>query len=273
LAFPIDRFHGAEVVAFAAARGHTILDANALAVETKSSWVDAAVVRNPQDYVQVSAVVPTFNRNNPYDWIPNGESTVKLVMVGMHVVGSVNDHPELIWATFEHLGNAPNATYAYNSTSGLRTVTQDTTGTWVFTPSGSPGPFNVPNASVMAAAIASTLPGIPIGPVSVLRAKPWGSNDGGNPADAAGLNTEVISANFSVIRELNVADVRRNYFQVGATWKAAGREVGTNHLANATMETFEQGATPSDPSMNCLSCHQTETVSVSHVYADLKPLP
>ncbi|HSU84568.1 MAG TPA: hypothetical protein VLR69_19295, partial [Thermoanaerobaculia bacterium] len=144
-----------------------------------------------------------------------------------------------------------------------------------FTPSGSAGPFNTTSNSWTGSAIT----GSPVGPAAVLRAKPWGSNDGGNPANAAGLNTQVISANASVISQLNAADVRRKYFQLGTTWTIGGaapngaNEVGTNHLANATMETFAQGQTPSAPSANCFSCHFTNKVAVSHVYRELIPLP
>lgn len=275
LAFPMTAADVAPVVAFAAGKGHAIKDPTALAIETKSSWMDASAVANPADYVQVSAVVPTFDKSNPNSWVPNGQATLKLVMLGLHVVGSTNGHGEMVWGTFEHLGNAPNATYAYNSTSGLKTVAQNTSGSWLFTPNGSAGPFNTTSNSWTGSAIT----GSPVSAAAVLRAKPWGSNDGGNPANAAGLNTQVISANASVISQLDPADVRRNYFQLGTTWTIGGaapnggNEVGTNHLANATMETFAQGATPSDPSANCFSCHTTNKVSVSHVYRELKPLP
>lgn len=275
LTFPMTSADVNAVVAFAAGKGHTINDPSALAIETKSSWVEVGTVPNPGDYVQVSAVVPTFDKSNPDSWIPNGQATVKLAMLGLHVVGSTNGHGEMVWGTFEHLGNAANATYAYNSASGMKVVNQDTTGTWLFTPSGSAGPFNATSNSWTGSAIT----GSPVSAASVLRAKPWGSNDGGMPANAALLNTQVISANASVITQLDPADVRRQYFQLGTTWTIGGaapnggNEVGTNHLANATLETFVQGASPSAPSANCFSCHQTNKVSVSHVYSALKPLP
>lgn len=275
IAFPTSMADVNAVVSFAAGKGHTIQDPKALAIETKSSWMDASKVPNPNDYIQVEAVVPTFDKSNPNSWVPNGQTALKLVMLGLHVVGSTSGHGEMVWGTFEHEGNAPNATYAYNSTSGMKTVTQDTAGNWLFTPSGSSGPFNATNNSWTGTAITGT----PVGPSPVLRAKPWGSNDGGNPANAAGLNTQVISANASVISQLNAADVRRQYFQLGTTWTIfgappnGGNEVGTNHLANATMETFAQGATPSAPSANCFSCHSTNKVPVSHVYPKLTPLP
>ena len=275
IAFPTSMADVNAVVSFAASKGHTIQDPKALAIETKSSWMDASKVPNPNDYIQVEAVVPTFDKSNPNNWVPNGQTTLKLVMLGLHVVGSTSGHGEMVWGTFEHQGNAPNATYAYNSTSGLKTLAQNTSGNWLFTPSGSSGPFNATNNSWTGTAITGT----PVGPSPVLRAKPWGSNDGGNPANAAGLNTQVISANASVISQLNAADVRRQYFQLGTKWTIfgappnGGNEVGTNHLANATMETFAQGTTPSAPSANCFSCHTTNKVPVSHVYPRLTPLP
>lgn len=274
ITFPRTAAEVAPVVTFASGKGHTILDPNALAIETKSSWMAASAVPNPNDYIQVNAVVPTFTKS-ANTWTPLGQTTLKVVMLGLHVVGSTNGHGELVWGTFEHLGNAPNATYAYNSTSGLKTIAQNTAGTWLFTPSGSAGPFNTTSNHWTGTAIT----GSPVGPAAVLRAKPWGSNDGGNPANAAGMNTQVISANASVISQLNAADVRRKYFQLGTTWTIGGaapnggNEVGTNHLANATLETFAQGKTPSDPSANCFSCHLTNTVTVSHVYRELIPLP
>lgn len=273
--FPQTASDAAAVTSFAAGKGHTILDANALAIETKSSWIEASAVTNPGDYVQETAIVPTFDKTNPNSWVPNGQATIKLVMVGIHVVGSTNGHGEMVWATFEHLGNSPAATYAYNSTSGPKTVNQPTTGTWLFSPSSFSGTFNSSVAHVSGADIT----GSPIGPAAVLRAKPWGSNDGGTPANAAGLNTQVISATASVIAKLDVKDVRAKYFMVGTTWTIggaapnSGNQVGTNHLANSTIETFVQGSSSSSPSMNCFTCHTSNTVAVSHIYRELTPLP
>jgi hypothetical protein len=273
--FPQTASDAAAVVTFAAGKGHTILDANALAIETKSSWIEASAVANPSDYVQETAIVPTFDKTDPNNWVPNGQATVKLVMVGLHVVGSTNGHGEMVWGTFEHLGNAPAAAYAYTSNTGPKTVNQPTTGTWLFSPNNFSGTFNVSLAHVSGANIV----GSPIGPAAVLRAKPWGSNDGGSPISTAPLNTQIISATASVMTHLDANDVRTKYFMIGTTWTIGGappnsaNQVGTNHLANSTIETFVQGATSSSPSMNCFSCHTSNTVAVSHIYRELTPLP
>jgi len=278
ITFPLTAANAATVTSFASMHGHTITDPSALAIETKSSWVDAAVVANPADYVQLKATVPTFDKSNPAHWVPNGQTNLNVVMVGLHVVGSTNGHGEMVWGSFEHLGNAPNASYQYNSTSGLKTVTQNTVGTWLFTPSGSSGPFNGlvtgnPSWDEPTGAIDGAAGGA-VAPTAVLRTLPWGTS-GTN----ASLNTQVISANAAVIGQLAAGDIRAKYFQLGSTWTIGGappnnaNQVGTNRLSNATLETFVQEdlAHPGSGA-NCFSCHGTNTVAVSHVYRVLKPL-
>ena len=268
ITFPLTAADGNAVVAFAASHGFTIVDPEALAIEAKSSWVEASSVANPDEYVQATATIPTFDKSNPQEWVPNGQKTVKMVLVGIHVVGSTFGHGEMVWGTFEHLGNTPNASYSYNSTTGPKSVPQTTSGTWLFTPNGSAGPFNQMNASwnTSNGHLVTTSVGTPIQPTPILRMMPWGTN-GTNSS----LNTQVIGSNASVISQLLGGDVRRNYFQLGTTWTIGGaapngaNEVGTNLLANSTLETFAQGT-------NCFACHQTNKVTVSHLYREAKPL-
>jgi hypothetical protein len=275
ITFPLTAADVATVVNFAASHNATIVDPEALAIESKSSWVAASQVANPSDYIQVRATVPTFDTSNPNEWVANGEQTINLVMVGLHVVGSTLGHGEMVWATYEHFGNAPNAAYSYNSTSGPQPhiVPQNTAGSWLFTPNGSAGPFNAMNASwdVTTGHIA----GSPVGPSAVLRMNPWGTSPLTNPT----LNTQVISANVSRVNQLAAGDVRRQYFQLGTTWTIGGaspngnNQVGTNRLANATIETFAQRTPPNSPGTNCFSCHGSNTVAVSHIYRQMNPLP
>jgi hypothetical protein len=175
-------------IAFATAHGKgspPFPDPNAMAVEVKSSWVVAAGLPNLSSYITMTATIPKYNQANPNLWTPTGQQTVQLALVGMHVVGSTLGHPEMVWATFEHLSNTPNATYSYDSTGGLTTVTQNTSGTWLFSSSGSAGPFNVahmsftgpPSNNIQSAG------GFTISPSDTLRSEPWGidgSNDSSN---------------------------------------------------------------------------------------------
>jgi len=288
--FPTTAADLAPIVSLASAHGVTFPDPTALAVEIKTSWVEASTLPNPGDYITIMGTIPIYNTSSPTTWVQTGQKTVLLAMVGMHVVGSAVGHPEMIWATFEHFGNAPNAAYQYNSTSGLQNVPQNTAGTWLFTPSGSTGPFNCMNQTAnpvtstftnIVALSSACSPGI-IAPNNVLRMKAFGAafNQTPNPIDAttAASNSEIISVNNAT--QVPGPDLRNQYFMVGSTWTAGGaaptgmfpggNEVGTSRLANTTMETFEQGSsnmvTGSDT--NCFSCHVSNKVTISHVFCD-----
>jgi hypothetical protein len=277
--FPLTQPELDNIIAFAAANGQPpVIDPEALAIEIKTSWVEAAGLADASSFIQMKAIVPTYDKTNPDDWVPNGTATVTLAMVGMHIVGSTGStnpsnpnhgHPEMLWATFEHLSNGPSATYNYAKTpSGTGTVPQNTTGSWVFTSNGAAGPFNPMHMQMGGSGgdhVVSVSP-FHIGPIDVLRTMPWGL-----PGANATGNAEVISINNTVRSLLDPADIRRNYFHEGTTWTIfgaspnAGNQVGTNKLENTTMETFNQGA-------NCFSCHGTNTTAVSHVFDETAPL-
>jgi hypothetical protein len=289
--FPTTQADLNQITAFAAAHGKTFVDPDALAIEVKSAWVEAGGLPNLNTYITMTAVVPTYNKSNPLKWVPNGEKTVELALVGMHVVGSTAGHPEMIWSTFEHIGNTPNAAYTYNSTSGQKTVTQSTAGTWLFTANNAAAPFNVARQQFQSPdiCVTSNMFGVcgtsgTIGPSNALRSKAWGaaSNVSPNPIDGSttASNTEIISINNSIRGMMPAGDVRSNYFTTGATWTINGQapngtnEVGTSQLANTTMETFQQGPdnTTTNGTSNCFDCHSSNQTGVSHVFPVLKSL-
>jgi hypothetical protein len=289
--FPTTQSDLNQITTFAAARGKTFVDPNALAIEVKSSWVEAGGLPNLASYITMTATVPTYDQSDPVNWVPNGEKTVEMALVGIHVVGSTAGHPEMIWATFEHFGNTPNAAYSYNATSGSKTVAQSTSGTWLFAQSNAAAPFNVARQQYKTPniCVTSSTPGTcgttgSIGPSNGLRSKVWGaaSNLSPNPIDgsATASNTEIISLNNNVLGMMPAGDVRNNYFMMGATWTIGGaapsgsNQVGTNRLANTTMETFQQGAdnTTTNGSSNCFFCHTSNQTGVSHVFSALNPL-
>jgi mono/diheme cytochrome c family protein len=114
-----------------------------------------------------------------------------------------------------------------------------------------------------------------ISPSNTLRLDAWGSAPSPSPATAA-ANTEIIALNNSVLGLLPNGDVRKNYMLTGATWTpfgappTAGNHVGTNKMANTTMETYQQGG-------NCFDCHRSNQPSLkpealSHVFGPLQPL-
>jgi hypothetical protein len=287
--FPTTQSDLNKILTFASSHGKTFPDPNALAIEIKTSWIETAGLPNASSYITTTATVPTYNKSNPTSWVTNGEKTVELALLGMHVVGSASGHPEMIWSTFEHDGNSPNASYAYNATSGSnpQTVPQNTSGTWLFCANGATGTFNNPKQSATGANIVSTLtPPAAIAPSNIIRFMPFGGavNQNPNPLvpDIATSNTQIISMNNSVRGQLLSGDVRKNYLLLGATWTEggaapsasfpSGNVVGTSQLANTTMETFTQASSSFNSFNSCFQCHQTNTTKVSHVFPALKKL-
>jgi len=274
--FPVTQADLDAITDFAALNGQPpVIDPEALAIEIKTSWIEASSLDDPSQFLQMKAVVPTYNTSDPNDWVQNGTKTATLAMVGMHVVGSTKGHPEMLWATFEHLSNGPTEAYDYSKKpSGTGHVAANAPGDWLFASNGSTGPFNEPHMAPL-----DTVPGhlvsvspFTISPSDTRREMPWGLNGTGS---TAGGNAQVISINHTVRSLLDPADVRRNYIHIGTTWTKSGvdphdpdvinPQVGTNKLANTTMETYSQG-------INCFECHFTNTTGVSHIFDSTDPL-
>jgi len=271
--FPTDLVGLNEVITFGAANGVSFPDAIALAVELKTSWVDASTVPNPKDFVIRTGVVPIYDTTDPDHWKQIGQTKMDLAMVGMHVVGSTKGHPEMIWATFEHFGNAPNAKYQYVNNLGMTVTGPFDPGPWMFCSSPGGPSFNVQHMSynTVTGGIDSIFP-FNISPSDTKRVNPWGM-----PPGSAASNTQIISIDNSVLTQLIPGDIRANYFMTGSTWTIGGQppngfnQVGTNLSANTTMETYMQG-------INCFGCHQSTsgspvtTTDISHIFGPLKPL-
>jgi hypothetical protein len=292
--FPTTAAQRDSISAIARANGKTLPDSNALAMEIKTSWVEASTLPDPQNYVTIEAVIPSYTKTDSL-WTPTTTpQTVKLAMVGVHVVGSTAGHPEMVWATFEQKNNAPNASYQYLSTdSTVVIVPQDSVGTWTFSSNGlDPNP----NQAHFSAAV-NTLKaesGFTISASNSLMAFPWGTatneKPNGTDASSAASNSEVISINNSVLGWLVGNDIRKNYVLIGATWTNSGAAptgtsfstnptdpgaaIGTSLLANITMETYKQSSQNS-----CFTCHSNNPNSatlspavLSHVYPGIIPL-
>ncbi len=316
--FPTTAADLAQITGFAASHGGvTFPDPNALAVVVKTAWVEASTLPNPGDYVTMSATVPAYTPDgtgpcqntpsNPTTLAANGQKTVQLALVGMHVVGSAATNPEMIWATFEHFGNTPNDEFSYFDTPSHEvTVPRTAAGNWLFSAAKAAGPFNVQRMSFDSNTgnIIATA-GNTIGPSNTLRSKPWGGaiDQSPNPivapsdaGDSATSNTEVISINNSVLGMMLPGDVRANYFMTGATWTVngappqllgsppsvnwpAGFGVGTSQLANSVLETYFQGDPHFSTGLNCFDCHSNgnslnpaDPNGLSHIFSVLAPL-
>jgi hypothetical protein len=297
--FPMSYADMDTVVRFAASKNVTLPDSLALVVELKSAWVLASSVPDPGDYITITAAVPRYNKTaTQWTLVPNVMDTVLLAMIGMHVVGTVNQHPEMIWATFVHNGVAPDTTYSYVAMRGQPlTVPANTVGNWLLCANGAPPPYNQQRMSWSNGNIVAA-PGNTIGPSNVVTMKPWGCGRDAtseiDPQTPAQSNSKVISEDQSVRGALVNGDVRRNYIFRGATWTDEGQpgtgigafgrnEIGTSSLANVTMETFQQGNASAFTGSNCFDCHQSAArptgmrgdyadTGESHLWRFLRPL-
>ena len=167
----------------------------------------------------------------------------------------------------------------------------------MFTSTNSTGPFNQQHMSLVSASpLQPTIDSISpftVSPSDTIRRKAFGAASDGRPnplvASTAASNTEIISINNSIIGMLSFTggtDVRSNYVMTGATWtengaapngffQQAGNEVGTSVLDNSTMETYNQGVDNTLGSgrvFSCFSCHNTNTIFVSHDFPEVQPL-
>lgn len=283
-----------------------LADLNAMTMELKTAWVDVTTVDDPGRFVTIDAVVPNYvpstSEISPNrEWVLDGEEPKRLALVGMHVVGSVNGHPEMVWATIEHIDNAPDNGYYYtNAAGGTTAVPYSSAGHWLFTQTDATmASGNKLRQKVDLEKGASTgnivaVGSEGIGPSNTYRVNPWGSP----PSQAyAGNNAQLISLNNDVRKLLGGGDVRGNYFLSGAVWTQKGNlpaystpapaftQKGSLNLANSTMETFTQDDNPTPPpseaTTGCFACHSVsgaaatagEGLGVSHIYGAIQPLP
>lgn len=198
--------------------------------------------------------------------------TVTVALVGLHVVGVVEDHPEFIWSTFEHKDNAPDLPDGTPANSPNPVSDRD----WTFYKKNTAAKdCNVLNKNTLAFD-ATTKQLAPT--TQVFRQFAFGAD----PADptAAADTANVKSLNESVHKQLKADSVWKNYFLVGGVWfnRANGLEpnltgpamqqrvVGSTRLSNATMETFTQQLRK-----NCFACHNTGAKDLPNV-GNLPPM-
>lgn len=271
-----------------------ILEPNALAIELKTSWVKLEGNMKKEDFVTITADIPVYDKKSSNVWVIKKDTTTRatLALVGVHIVGSVAGHPEMIWSTFEHKYNAPNAQYQYVNKDGkVIEVKPNNNGDWLF--NTNPQDTSITNANKTFAQFASdSIKGInnnDIKPSNTIRVLPWGSAYDMQPNQldktAAIANSQVIAMNNSIINKLIGNDVRKNYHFIGSTWTfhgaapngkvypkdtvlSNGAAIGTSALANATMETDFQLKSPyiaNVPNVkNCFTCHH-HTDSQTHL--------
>ncbi|WP_209348948.1 hypothetical protein [Pontixanthobacter sp. CEM42] len=197
-------------------------------------------------------------------------TTVTVALVGLHVVAYIENHPEMVWATFEHVRNSPSVpdgTFAY----GDQSVDED----YTFYDAGTPFAADkilVKNDS--AAVLKFDEASQTFSPVTqvVQMNRTGGENQENGPANIAAVN----SASMTEFKNEN--SPFQDYFLVGTVWfkpdvytadnaniqnknfNWKGIAQGSEALANMTAETFMQAPGTGDQ-LNCFTCHNPTSYS------------
>jgi len=212
---------------------------------------------------------------------------VTLGLQGMHLVSATKDHPEFVWATFEHRLNSPdcagqaNANWTFASQScaaGLPATAA----------AGNACQFNQPPHHLTN----------PTGtPTNICRVYPFGTDPqdlkaAENLAAISQQNTE-LQRYLSEPEAPKALQVLRNYFVVGALWASnigtdadsasVGNQRGSLRLANTVAETAHQQVDLKSPTFvsNCFGCHNytgsnkvvhnnITSQQLSHIFRDIK---
>lgn len=210
---------------------------------------------NLTDFLTVKQTVEPYSPKN------QGAMKVTLGLVGFHLIQKTPSRPEFVWATWEHVSNAPVCAGVDNSVCQDPSAASAAIGTasgWsLANPPASNEPnckeANPPNCANQAyynKEAASQQP-----TTQVCRVYPCGSGD---QSDIASLN--------KAIRAKLGGNVWSRYFLVGTLWgnkfdPAAPLPnepvaAGSIYLANTTMETFIQVVQEPPVPQSCFACHR-----------------
>lgn len=191
-----------------------------------------------------------------------GSQNVTLGLVGVHIAIATDDHPEFVWATYEHKTNSPNC-----DAQGTQSKTQ-----WLFASAACTS--KLPGSADASDACQFNLPPqkqtAPTGsPTNICAVYPFGTDSGDR--DAADNLASIVSQNTDLDALLKLKGsasmkVLGNYFNVGAIWvsdikQSSGgigvpNERGSLRLANTVAETAHQDVNLNTGfSSNCFGCH------------------
>lgn len=235
----------------------------------KAAWKIVGPGDNPAAfYSRKASVNPLIMKDGRLIIDPSRTEEAMVALVGLHIAGSVANHPEMIWASFEHNDNAPDVddpdSHAPDAPVSGRNWTFHTAGT----------PYRQcnrdPAGSPVNALDEVTQKVTPPTEVCRIRRPGTGTDRQVNGDAVASLNASVQS---------QIAGVWKNYFQLGATWfnlrKSEGGgaplqpgcdfqpgplgcnvvSAGSTLLNNSVIETFSQARQSTGG--GCFACHNT----------------
>ncbi|NOU50050.1 hypothetical protein HG263_05795 [Pseudoalteromonas sp. JBTF-M23] len=271
-------------------------------VEMKVAWIDVEDLQ--QVYRGVDLSKQFYIRKAVYKTDNKYSDPTDVAMIGMHVVGVVEDHPEFIWATFEHKLTAPDY---YKSGMEFQKSEEYLQQDKVVSTSDNyllyKGGTEVQNAHLSYPATEKHTNSFRLYQYGVPNGYPYTNSADpslGAPQSQQDRDVEnyknIARLNGEVTTKLAQSNpVWSNYFYAGSVWLStlgynfdngiSGDIVGKDRndklrgslaVANMTMETYTQtfssttGTNPQIKPENCFACHGTSedqsTMQVSHIY-------
>lgn len=209
---------------------------------------------------------------------PSGATrSVTVALVGLHVVGVTENHPEFLWGSFEQVRNSPSLSDPEQTDPGQIVSNQNYTFYKAGTPFGQCNQLAPHKISPVGSQRLSNI-------TNVVRRNKYGGADRANARYIRDINSQAQT----YVKSFGKPNaVFANYSLVGTVWLHTGTlqpgddnlntaAVGSVNLANSVMETFVQGTKNS----NCFACHNTggfssygipgKNINLSHVI--LSPL-
>jgi hypothetical protein len=221
-----------------------------------------------------------------------------MALVGVHVVGRINEHPEFIWATFESNLNSPNLPVGVAPDSPMPVSDRD----WLFYKAGTAA--SASNLSNQADAADGGAIGLvtpytinletqaitPITNVFRMFAYGGAKESPSDPGTDRVRDINEINEDFMATIAAGNPEVKpvfANYRLIGSVWIDTAKtplkpgldlgesSVGSIYLANSTLETFFQSN-----QFNCFTCHNTspnkngyqdKNIAISHIISGSLP--
>ncbi len=265
-------------------------------LELKASW---RIVEQGDDTSKVftmkGSVYGLKKKGNKITIDINTIRNVELALVGLHIGGVVEGHPEMIWATFEPVNNSPVVPSKFDPNTVIVDKDDDYEYTFYDQNPGASRPQATNKYSscnknyIKSPYMALDVPSQKLSPeAQVCLQYRYGNSASYEQGADAEMNASVqktVEENDASIIELNgivraklaadnPKDVWANYREVGAIWFRGSDRlkpdmsfetdfdvdgsqllIGSLKLSNSTIETFTQYASAEN---NCFRCHNTE---------------
>jgi hypothetical protein len=247
----------------------------------KTAWRIVQPNAIPTDAYSTQATIALLESDGQGGLRTSGQTqNATVALVGVHVVGVVQDHPEFLWATFEQTNNAPDLP------PNVQPGSSDPVSSRSFTFYRANTPANASNQMPTSYTIDPATQAISPA-TNAFRQFAWGGATPDRVQDITSSNKN-FQDHIRGGGAKSIDQVFANYVMHGTVWILANtlqpgdgnldtQAIGSPSLASSVMETFVQGA-----GTNCFSCHNTsggsgypgKDINLSHVIlGSLAPNP